>query len=123
MQPDAPDEPLELSDFLRRPEWHSQALCRGTTRTFFSGAPATLEKARAIRRGCPVRLKYFECAMANPDLEGVWAGFTQKERKEIRRRRAVASTPRNAVIFASSGVLRMTEVPSDLLQQYQRQGS
>lgn len=27
--PDVPDERLTLDDFLRRPEWHQRAACRG----------------------------------------------------------------------------------------------
>ena len=87
MVPDADTVPLTLADFLGRPEWHGRALCRGETRTWFSVAPDNLERARAVCGGCPVRDECYQYAMADPDLEGVWAGFTAKERREIRRAR------------------------------------
>ena len=83
--PDAPDERLALEDFLRRPEWHQRADRRGVgTRSFFSVALDNLERARAICEGCPVRDECYRYAMSDPDLMGVWAGFTAKERRELR---------------------------------------
>ena len=38
--------------------------------------------------GCPVRGECYQFAMSEPDLVGVWAGFTAKERRQIRRRAA-----------------------------------
>ena len=54
---------------------------------FFSVAPNNLERARAICGGCPVRADCYSYAIGDPDLEGMWAGFTSKERREIRRQR------------------------------------
>jgi WhiB family transcriptional regulator, redox-sensing transcriptional regulator len=88
MTPGAPDVPLTLEGFLARPQWHQLASCRGETRTFFSGAVDTIERARAICRDCPVRQECHEKAMSDPALSGVWAGLTGRERRELRRRRA-----------------------------------
>ncbi len=89
MAPDVPDERLTLEDFLRRPEWHQQAACSGQgVRTWFTGASETVERARAICGGCAVSAECVRYAMEDPDLEGVWAGLTAKERREIRRRAA-----------------------------------
>ncbi len=86
--PDAPDERLELDDFLRRPEWHQDGACRGQgTRAFFSTTPENLERARAVCGGCAVRDECYQYAMSDPDLLGMWAGFTEKERRELRRAR------------------------------------
>jgi WhiB family redox-sensing transcriptional regulator len=87
MAPGAPGERLTLEDFLRRPEWHQRAACRTSdVRSFFSDAPAQLEVARAVCGGCPVCQECHDTAMADKDLEGVWAGFTAKERRAMRRR-------------------------------------
>jgi len=86
--PDGPDEQLTLEDFLRRPEWQQDAACRGQgVRAWFSGASPELDRARAVCAGCPVRDECHRYAMADPNLEGVWAGFTQQERRGLRRSR------------------------------------
>jgi len=88
MAPDAEAVPLKLEDFLGRPSWHQEANCRGEgVRTWFSGAPAMVDKARAVCADCPVRDECYQYAMSDPDLVGIWAGFTEKERKELRRSR------------------------------------
>jgi len=56
-------------------------------RTWFSGAPEHLDRARAVCGGCPVREQCYQYAMGDPDLMGMWAGFTEKERRELRRSR------------------------------------
>ena len=57
----------------------------GMTAVFFSTAPSNLERARAICVACPVRQECYEYAMADPDLVGMFGGFTAKERREMRR--------------------------------------
>ncbi len=85
MAPDAPDERHELNDWLARPSWHRDALCRGETRSFFSTAPGNLAKARALCAGCPVRQECLEVALSDPDLMGLWGGTTEAERRGMRR--------------------------------------
>jgi WhiB family transcriptional regulator, redox-sensing transcriptional regulator len=88
MTPDAPDVPLTIEELVGRPDWHQQAACQDSgVRSFFSDAPAHLEVASAVCAGCPVRQECHDTAMADPSLEGVWAGFTAKERREMRRSR------------------------------------
>ncbi len=83
--PGAPELPT-LEDLLRRPDWHQKAACRGQgTHSFFSGAPDNLDRARAVCAGCPVREQCYQYAMADPDLVGVWAGITDRERRALRR--------------------------------------
>ena len=87
MAPEAEGVRLTLEDFLGRPEWHQQAACNGETALYFSGATEYVEKARAICQACAVREECHKTAMSDPDLQGVWAGFTEKERVELRRSR------------------------------------
>jgi len=53
---------------------------------WFTGASETVERARAICGGCAVSAECVRYAMEDPDLEGVWAGLTAKERRALRRR-------------------------------------
>jgi len=49
MAPDAPEVPLTLEGFHRRPEWQQDAACRGQgVRAWFPGAPEQLDRARAV---------------------------------------------------------------------------
>jgi hypothetical protein len=59
MAPDAPEDLLAVEDFLRRPEWHAWALCRGR-------GPAMFVRGKA----CSVRQECLETALADPDLMG-----------------------------------------------------
>jgi hypothetical protein len=82
MAPDAPEVPLTLEAFHRRPEWQQDAACRGQgVRAWFPGAPEQLDRARAVCGGCAVRSECFAYAMADDSLVGIWAGLTERERR------------------------------------------
>ncbi len=59
MAPDAPEGPLTVEDFRRRPEWHARALCRGVGRRFVT---------------CPVRQECLEAALGASLTPGATAG-------------------------------------------------
>ena len=83
--PDVPDETLPLEDFLRRPEWHQPAACRGLAPARSSQwLPTTSSGLGPSAPGCTVRDECYSYAMSDPDLMGFWAGFTAKERKALR---------------------------------------
>ncbi len=91
MTPDAADVLMTLEDFLARPAWHQRASCKSVgVRTYFANDEGTLELARAVCASCEIRQECYDTAMADKDLEGVWAGFTAKVRRGIRRGSAVA---------------------------------
>ncbi len=76
-RPNAPVIPLTLEDLIARRAWHSEAACVGQTDLFFvKGTPST--RTRDICRECPVQAACLQYALADPDLEGVWAGTTAK---------------------------------------------
>ena len=85
--PRCPDERLTLDDWLRRAlSGTSGPPVEGVgARTFFSVAPDNLERARAVCASCPMRDECYQYVMADPDLMGIWAGFTEKERRALRR--------------------------------------
>jgi WhiB family transcriptional regulator, redox-sensing transcriptional regulator len=88
MTPYAPDVELTLEDFLHRPEWHQQALCRGEAVAMFVRAPkADYGRLRAVCGDCPVRTECLEFALADDSLIGLWGGTTDAERRELRRSR------------------------------------
>lgn len=86
-----------IEDFVRmarRPEWHARAACRGKAELFFPDdretAPtlAIVAEAKAICAMCPVAL---DCAAAGRcEKHGIWAGETERERRQVRRQKPAA---------------------------------
>jgi WhiB family redox-sensing transcriptional regulator len=84
--PNAPVIPLTLEDLVQRPAWHKKAACTGQTPAFFvKGTPPT--RTRQICADCAVREECLEAALTDPDLLGLWGGATEREPREMRRRR------------------------------------
>lgn len=84
--------PLSFHDFNPdEDKWRQQAECRGgDVNTFFPGKGATtqrLEEARAICSVCKVQKECLDYALSISDrnLLGVWAGYTARERRILRR--------------------------------------
>jgi WhiB family redox-sensing transcriptional regulator len=78
--------PFNIDDLLRRPTWQAEAACRGNgAPTFFPTRGASLEPARALCARCMVRQPCLAMALADPELQGVWAGTSAKERRTMRR--------------------------------------
>ena len=80
------DDAVTLEDFVRRPEWHQQAACRGVGPSTTSVAPGgNYEDVRARCAGCPVRRDCLEAVLADDSLVGLWGGTTDVERRAMRR--------------------------------------
>ena len=85
MAPDAPELPT-LADFVRRPAWMSEAVCRGEgTQRFFPRNEGVSEEALSYCRRCPVRRECLDHAMSHPGLRGCWGGTSERERIRLRR--------------------------------------
>jgi WhiB family transcriptional regulator, redox-sensing transcriptional regulator len=85
------DEPVTLEDFLRRPAWHAEALCRGRGTEPFSRGPKSDHSAvKVVCAACPVRQECLSFALADETLLSLWGGVTERERRVMRRGRAVA---------------------------------
>ena len=91
MAAETPDAEAILARLTARPVWQRQAASRGMgTSMFVTGAGQGTPPAKAICASCPVRLECADFAMADPDTCGVWGGATRRDRREMRRRRALA---------------------------------
>jgi hypothetical protein len=60
----------ELAALIQIPAWHADA--------------ETAEAPRAICAGCLVRAECLAAALQDPLTEGVWAGTTARERRQLR---------------------------------------
>jgi predicted nucleic acid-binding Zn ribbon protein len=75
--------------FVRRPEWHERAACRGAGPTmFFPEIGENARIAKRVCRGCPVRDLCEEYVTGLGGLQadyGIWGGKSPRERQVERR--------------------------------------
>ena len=70
-------------------EWRELAACRTADPDMFFPMPEDLEgitRAKAVCAGCPVQEECLSYAVETNQTEGVWGGFTARERSNLRRR-------------------------------------
>jgi WhiB family redox-sensing transcriptional regulator len=87
--------------------WRRSAACRDVDPAVFFPVGLTgtaipqIAAAKAICRGCPVRLVCLQYALANHHDDGVWGGYDEGERRELRRRWRRLGSPLQFVPGAS----------------------
>lgn len=74
--------------------WQREAACRGlglgeSQTIFFPSRGESVEDARAICEGCPVAAECLDFALEHHCI-GVWGGTTERQRRQLRRRRNTA---------------------------------
>ncbi|MGH9115588.1 MAG: WhiB family transcriptional regulator [Acidimicrobiales bacterium] len=83
----------DLVDLLFQPaerSWQRRANCMGVDPDlFFPERGASTREAKEVCRGCVVREDCLEHALANGEKFGIWGGLSERERRKIRRRRAL----------------------------------
>jgi WhiB family transcriptional regulator, redox-sensing transcriptional regulator len=68
------------------PGWADQALCaQADPEAWFPEKGEAAEQAKAICAACPVLAPCRAYALARPELRGIWAGLSERERRAIRR--------------------------------------
>jgi WhiB family redox-sensing transcriptional regulator len=78
-----PDEAVE--------SWQMFANCLGVDPDlFFPERGASTKEAKQVCQGCVVREDCLEYALANGEKFGIWGGLSERERRRIRRQRALA---------------------------------
>jgi WhiB family redox-sensing transcriptional regulator len=71
--------------------WQDLANCLGVDPDlFFPERGASTREAKEVCRGCVVRDECLEFALANGEKFGIWGGMSERERRRIRRARAIA---------------------------------
>ncbi len=105
MTPGGTGADVILSAMLARPEWHQRAACRGQgTADHFPVRGSSTMAARATCAGCTAREECLAVALADPDLQGVWGGTSERERRIMRRD---AKIPRCAAGDPADGLTGM----------------
>jgi WhiB family redox-sensing transcriptional regulator len=71
--------------------WQENANCMGVDPDlFFPERGASTREAKAVCAGCEVRVECLEYALANGEKFGIWGGLSERERRRLRRQRALA---------------------------------
>ncbi|HEX9643636.1 MAG TPA: WhiB family transcriptional regulator [Acidimicrobiia bacterium] len=77
--------------------WQDLANCRGADPDlFFPERGASTRTAKGICRECSVRAECLEFAIVSSEKFGIWGGLSERERRRIRRQRAVVAAARKA---------------------------
>jgi len=70
--------------------WQDFANCLGVDPDlFFPERGASTKEAKEVCRGCVVRAQCLEFALASGEKFGIWGGCSERERRRIRRQRAL----------------------------------
>jgi WhiB family redox-sensing transcriptional regulator len=68
--------------------WQDRANCLGVDpELFFPERGTSTVEAKAVCRGCEVRMDCLEYALAAGEKFGIWGGMSERERRRIRRTR------------------------------------
>jgi WhiB family redox-sensing transcriptional regulator len=80
---------FDLASLTQRPEWHSQAACRGMQHiNFYPVRGENAAPALAICATCTVQDECLAQGVRNNE-RGVWGGSTARQRRQIRTTSAV----------------------------------
>jgi len=74
-------------------QWYLQGACRGLDAAIFYPDPDILEdvaRALTVCAGCDVRETCLAHALGRRELTGIWGGTTERERRQVLRRRRSA---------------------------------
>jgi WhiB family redox-sensing transcriptional regulator len=70
--------------------WQEQANCLGVDPDlFFPERGASTREAKAVCRSCEVQGDCLEYALAHGEKFGIWGGLSERERRRVRRARAL----------------------------------
>ena len=94
---------MRLTDEAQDRGWQDYANCLGVDPDlFFPERGASTREAKEVCRGCVVREDCLECALGNSEKFGIWGGMSERERRRIRRQRALARQAALAVAAEST---------------------
>jgi len=82
---------LQIEDL----SWQDLANCQGANADlFFPERGASTRAAKTICRECQVRVECLEFAIVSSEKFGIWGGLSERERRKIRRQRAITAEQR-----------------------------
>ena len=89
----AKENTVEIINLLSGQEdrgWQARANCMGVDPDlFFPERGASTREAKEVCRGCVVKNDCLEYALDNGEKFGIWGGMSERERRRLRRARAI----------------------------------
>lgn len=90
-----------MLEFLQRSKdpgrWQTRANCLGVDPDlFFPERGASTREAKSVCAGCEVKGDCLEYALVNGEKFGIWGGLSERERRRLRRQRALERKEREA---------------------------
>lgn len=84
---------FDLLRFMTKAEWMVDANCLCLdTDLFFPARGQDTRFAKSICRACDVQVECLAYALNNGEHHGIWGGMSERDRRRIRRTRAVNAT-------------------------------
>ena len=81
---------LNLLSGEEEKSWQTKSNCMGVDPDlFFPERGASTREAKEVCRGCVVREECLEYALSNGEKFGIWGGMSDRERRRLRRARAL----------------------------------
>ncbi|MEI8126424.1 MAG: WhiB family transcriptional regulator [Actinomycetota bacterium] len=84
---------MNVTELMRNGEdrgWQARANCMGVDPDlFFPERGASTREAKEVCKGCVVRDDCLEFALDNGEKFGIWGGMSERERRRLRRARAL----------------------------------
>ena len=81
---------LNLLSGEEEKSWQTKSNCMGVDPDlFFPDRGASTREAKEVCRGCVVREECLEYALSNGEKFGIWGGMSERERRRLRRARAL----------------------------------
>lgn len=69
--------------------WRDHSLCAQTDpEAFFPEKGGSTREAKRVCRACPVRVECLEDALARDERFGIWGGFSERERRRLKKEQA-----------------------------------
>jgi len=70
-------------------EWQQRALCAQTDpEAFFPEKGGSTREAKRVCTSCDVAADCLDYALANDERFGIWGGYSERERRRLKQRRA-----------------------------------
>lgn len=92
---------VTMIELLQKPKdpnrWQTRANCLGVDPDlFFPERGASTKEAKSVCAGCEVKPECLEYALSNGEKFGIWGGLSERERRRLRRQRALERKEREA---------------------------
>ncbi len=89
----------ESAGTLDNTRWQDYANCLGVDPDlFFPERGASTREAKEVCRSCVVREDCLEFALAIGEKHGIWGGMSERERRRLRRQRALERKVANTAV-------------------------